>query len=209
MRNAKGPPAASAPPASGLRRITFVTGNAGKVRELSAALAGLAEAVQDRRGYPEIQHDELSGVTEAGAGYLMATGLAPPFLLEDSGLFVDALHGFPGVYSRHALDTIGIEGILRLLAHDPGARTAEFRSDLCYVDEDGAPHHFQGAVSGTLAPAPRGAGGFGFDPIFVPQEGDGRTFAEMTADEKNALSHRGRAVAGFRAFLVGAGAAHS
>lgn len=187
-------------------RLTFVTGNAGKVRELAALLTDLGvEVVQDRRGYPEIQHDDLSGVTEAGAGYLMATGLAPPFVLEDSGLFVDALDGFPGVFSRHALDTIGLDGIVRLLSRepDPEGRGAEFRSDLCYVDEEGAPHHFEGAVRGFLTDRARGEGGFGFDPLFVPEGGDGRTFAEMSADEKNALSHRGRAAAALRAYFAG------
>ena len=96
--------------------ITFVTGNAGKIEELRALMDPLGVAVvQHKGGYPEIQHDELAGVTEAGAGYLAAMGVQPPFLLEDSGLFVAALKGFPGVYSKHALETIGMQGVLDLL----------------------------------------------------------------------------------------------
>lgn len=182
--------------------ITFVTGNAGKLAEMRELLDPLGIAVvPDDRGYPEIQHDELSGVAEAGAGYLMATGLEPPFMLEDAGLFVSALNGFPGVYSRHALDTIGNQGILALLRDvELEARTAAFQANLCYVDEDGMPHHFDGAVKGHIAAQAAGEGGFGFDPIFIA-DGHERTFAELSADEKNAVSHRGRAAQKFVAWL--------
>lgn len=183
--------------------ITFVTGNEGKVAELRALLDPVGTAVvPDGRGYPEIQHHELRGVTEAGAGYLLATGLEPPFLLEDAGLFVSALNGFPGVYSRYALDTIGCRGVLDLLRDvEPEVRTAAFRADLCYVDPDGTPHHFEGTCRGRIADRPAGEGGFGFDPIFVP-EGDDRTLAQMAPDEKNAVSHRGRATRAFAAWLA-------
>ena len=182
--------------------ITFVTGNAGKLEELRALLDPLDIAVvPDGRGYPEIQHDELAGVTEAGAGYLAATGVEPPFLLEDSGLFISALKGFPGVYSRHALDTIGLQGILDLLRDvELEARTATFRSDLCYVDADGTPHHFDGRCKGRIAERTAGDGGFGFDPLFIPA-GEERTFAELPGEAKNDVSHRGAATRAFVAWL--------
>lgn len=182
--------------------ITFVTGNQGKVDEMRALLDPLGiTVVPDDRGYPEIQHEELAGVSEAGAGYLLATGVEAPFLLEDAGLFVAALKGFPGVYSSYALQTIGTQGILRLLRDtELENRSAAFRADLCYVDAAGAPHHFEGTVKGRIAEAAAGEGGFGFDPIFTP-EGETRTFAQLSSDEKNQISHRARAGRSFLAWL--------
>ncbi len=178
--------------------ITFVTGNPGKVEEMRAVLDPLGIAViQDSRGYPEIQHDELRGVAEAGAGYLLATGLEAPFLLEDAGLFVSALEGFPGVYSSYVFQTIGTGGILRLLEGvEKEVRTAAFRANLLYVDEQGIPHHFDGTVKGHIVDKASGDAGFGYDPIFVA-DGETRTFAELSAEEKNAISHRGQAARAF------------
>jgi XTP/dITP diphosphohydrolase len=180
-------------------RLTFVTGNKGKVAELAALAAphGI-EVVQDARGYPEVQASSLAQVTEAGADHLLRSGLEPPFLLEDSGLFVDSLRGFPGVYSRHALETIGIRGILRLL-DGPGPRGARFESDLLLV-EAGARHHFHGTCAGTIATEARGEGGFGYDPVFIPA-GEARTFAQMPMAEKARLGHRGKAVGLLLAYL--------
>ncbi len=182
-----------------IEAVTFVTGNAGKVAELRELLDPLGIAViPDDRGYPEIQHDTLRGVTEAGAGYLLATGLEPPFLLEDAGLFVDDLRDWPGVYSRHAFDALGCDGLLQLMQGRTN-RTASFLADLCFVDHHGDPHHFEGECRGTIANEVHGSGGFGYDPVFIPDDADGRTFAEMDAAQKTALSHRGQAV---RAFVL-------
>lgn len=186
-----------------MKRLTLVTGNAGKLAEVRAHLEPLGwEVVGDRRGYPEVQAATLAEVTAFGAGWLLAHGLAPPFALEDSGLFVDALRGFPGVQSRHALEHLGIEGLLRLVEGKDGRdRTARFRTDLLFVDAAGRHHHLAGECVGTLAAAPRGSGGFGYDPVFVPA-GHTRTFAEMTLAEKGALSHRGAALRGLAALLA-------
>lgn len=187
------------------RGLTFVTGNAGKVAELRALCAPLGiDVVQDDRGYPEVQASTLAEVCQAGADHLLAAGLRPPFVLEDSGLFVAALRGFPGVYSRHALDTIGCAGLLRLLVDvEHEVRTATFQTHLLYVDAAGGRHGFDGLCKGRIAPRAAGAGGFGFDPVFVPAApaGEGRTFAEMDTAAKNAVSHRGQAVRAFLAFL--------
>jgi XTP/dITP diphosphohydrolase len=190
---------ATAPPP---KRLTFVTGNAGKLAELRALLAPLGvEVVQDKRGYPEVQASTLREVAEAGARHLLASGLAPPFVLEDSGLFVSALKGFPGVYSRYALDTIGLPGLLQLMAPvELESRGAAFQACLLYVDPAGALHAFEGACAGRIADRAVGAGGFGFDPVFVPR-GHDRTFAEMAAGEKAALSHRGQAARRLVSFL--------
>lgn len=183
-------------------RLAFVTGNAGKFAELRDQLKprGIA-VVQDRRGYPEIQAGTLHEVAEAGARHLLATGLKPPFVLEDSGLFVAALRGWPGVYSRHALDTVGIPGLLKLMADvEAEMRTAAFQACLLYVDAGGHLHAFEGTCPGRIAERASGTGGFGFDPVFVPRGGS-RTFAELAAPEKAAASHRGQAVRAFLAFL--------
>jgi XTP/dITP diphosphohydrolase len=183
--------------------LVFVTGNAGKVAELSALLAPLGITVAaDGRGYPEVQAGQLREVTEAGARHLLATGLAPPFILEDSGLFVAALRGFPGVYSRNALDTIGVAGLLQLMAGvEPEMRSAAFQADLAYVDERGMIHHFEGACRGRIAERPQGSGGFGFDPVFVPDQHT-QTFAQMDGAQKGRLSHRGKAAASFTRHLM-------
>lgn len=187
-------------------RLTFATTNAGKVRELAALLAPAGiEVVQDSRGYVEVQADSLSDVTAAGADALLASGLRPPFVLEDSGLFADALRGFPGVYSRHALDTLGVAGLLRLMSDVPDPqRGASFRADLLLVDAAGTRHHFTGECRGRIAKQPAGTGGFGFDPIFIP-DGAAQTFAEGPSTVKDRLSHRGAAARALLRHLQAAG----
>ncbi len=206
------PPPEPAPrptePAARPQSITFVTGNAGKVAELQELLDPLGiSLVADDRGYPEIQHEQLAGVAQAGAGYLLATGLEPPFILEDSGLFVTALKGFPGVYSRHALDTIGCQGLLALLRDvELESRSAAFQANVCYVDPHGRPHHFSGTCRGRIAERTAGSGGFGFDPIFIPDDTPSgarpaQTFGEMEQAQKNQVSHRARAGQALAAWL--------
>ncbi len=187
----------------GKHTIRFVTGNPGKLREVQEHLAphGWVVVQADAR-YPEIQANSLEEVAAAGAQHLLEQGLEPPFLLEDAGLFVTALRGFPGVYSRHAQDTIGNAGILQLmLPVEEELRTAAFEACLTYVDEDRTIHHFTGRCVGRIVSNARGAGGFGFDPIFAPH-GSALTFAEMDGAAKSAVSHRGKAVAAFLAGVV-------
>ena len=163
------------------------------MRDLQHLLGPSFAVGQDRRGYPEIQASTLEEVARAGADQLLQSGLAPPFVLEDSGLFVDSLRGFPGVYSRHALDTIGLPGLLRLMAGFVGsARAAHFAACIAYVDSAREVHLFSGRCDGEIASASAGTGGFGFDPIFRPTGGE-RSFGMMSDDEKAAYSHRGKA----------------
>lgn len=181
--------------------LTFYTTNKGKATELARQVEPFGYAVsQDASGYPEVQADTLREVAEGGAAWLLARGAQPPFLLEDSGLFVAGLKGFPGVYSRHALETVGLDGLLRLL-QGASSRRAHFASCLLLVEPGGVLRFFEGRCDGAIALAPSGAGGFGFDPLFVPDGGDGRTFAAMAGPEKAALSHRGKAVAALLAHL--------
>jgi XTP/dITP diphosphohydrolase len=130
---------------------------------------------------------------------VVATGL--PSVADDTGLEVDALGGAPGVFSaRYAgEDVTYADNVAKLLAEleaqpdHGGARTARFRTVALISFPDGSELWADGSVEGTIAGAATGSGGFGYDPVFVPEGGDGRTFAEMTAAEKQAISHRGRA----------------
>jgi len=137
-----------------------------------------------------------------------ATGLAA--VADDSGLEVDALDGAPGVWSARyagedATDQDNVDKLLAALADrpDPTDRTARFQAVVVLRHPDGSELVASGTVEGHIAAAPRGPGGFGYDPVFVPNEGDGRTFGEMTQDEKHAISHRGRALRDLLAQLDG------
>jgi XTP/dITP diphosphohydrolase len=126
---------------------------------------------------------------------------------DDSGIEIDSLGGAPGVYSaRWADDGDWIPKALHLL-HEAGAvdhgRECRYVAAVAVVWPEGREVVVRGTVEGTVALAPRGTGGFGYDPIMVPLEGDGRTFAEMSDAEKHALSHRGRAFRQVAPYLVG------
>jgi XTP/dITP diphosphohydrolase len=130
---------------------------------------------------------------------MRATGTAA--VADDTGLEVDALGGAPGVYAaRYAgADATYADNVdkllreLRALGDGGGERRARFKSIAFVAFPDGAEVWAEGVLEGTIAAAPRGNNGFGYDPVFEPDGGDGRTFAEMTAAEKDAMSHRGRA----------------
>ena len=130
---------------------------------------------------------------------------------DDTGLEVDALDGAPGVHSaRYAGgDATYADNVAKLLAEldRVGAttaeqRTARFRTAVMVVRPDGSELAVEGSVEGVISPTPQGDGGFGYDPVFVPVEGDGRSFAEM-GDEKHAISHRGRAFRALAEALAG------
>ena len=205
--------------------VTFVTTNPGKIHEAREYLDSPVE--QLAFDYVEPQADDLTTVAAHGARTAYRhTG--DPVIVDDSGLTIDALDGFPGPYSSFVEEKLGIERVWQLVAGEDD-RSGAFRTVLAYCDGEsfeatpepvdterrgqdlGADDRasattddqvddgpipvklFEGVVPGTIV-APRGDGGFGFDPIF---EYDGTTFAEMDTDEKNAVSHRGRALAKF------------
>jgi XTP/dITP diphosphohydrolase len=182
----------------GPARLTLVTHNPGKVREFRAGLAGLSLDLHHLdRTYHELQADTLEEVASFGLQEL-AGEVKGNFCLEDSGLFVNALAGFPGVYSAYVYRTVGLGGILKLLkGHED--RRAHFASVVA-LSWRGETHLFRGESFGTVARAPRGTSGFGYDPIFIP-EGSKRTFAELSLPEKLAASHRGRALEKLAHFL--------
>ena len=122
-----------------------------------------------------------------------------PAVADDTGLEVDALAGLPGVRSARfagdsATDSENLSKLLEDMQHVPnGQRTARFRTVAVVVFPDGREVVAHGVVEGSIAEEPRGTGGFGYDSVFVPDEGGGSTFAEMQAEHKNLISHRGRA----------------
>lgn len=178
--------------------IQFITTNAGKFAEVSEQLLEAnVRVVHLDRGYPEIQTDRLEKVLKYAA-----TGLddevRDDYLIDDSGLFIEALGGFPGVYSAYVQKRLGNKGVLKLMAGEK-YRAAHFET--AFLLRRGSDHEvFHGECRGTIAEAERGRGGFGYDPIFIP-EGETRTFAEMSVAEKNRMSHRGRAVEALLAHL--------
>jgi XTP/dITP diphosphohydrolase len=127
-------------------------------------------------------------------------------LADDTGLEVDALGGAPGVYSaryagEHATYADNVDKLLDEMS-DATDRSARFATVAVARWPDGSEISARGEIAGRIAPAPRGAQGFGYDPVFVPDDGDGSTFAEMTPDEKHAVSHRGRAFRALAAALA-------
>ena len=180
--------------------IRFVTSNEGKVDEAREYLDDVERVDYD---YIEIQGDLATVAAEGAREAFEALGGVDPVLVDDAGLFVRALDGFPGPYSSYVEDTLGVDRVWRLCEAEDDRR-AHFRTVLAYAhrpedDGDVQVETFEGSVPGTIV-APRGDGGFGYDPIF---EHDGTTMAEMSTAEKNAVSHRGRALATFADWLAG------
>jgi XTP/dITP diphosphohydrolase len=181
------------------REFVLATANADKAREI-AAIVGPAVRLRPRPLWvPDVEETEdtlLGNARLKSRALAGATGMAA--IADDTGLEVDDLGGAPGVHSaRYAGETASyadnVAKLLAALARVDGRRRARFRTVAVASWPDGHEVVAEGAVDGTIASEPRGDGGFGYDPVFVPSEGDGRTFAEMTAWEKDSMSHRGRA----------------
>ncbi len=181
-------------------RAVVATRNQHKLRELDEVLDSLElVALPEEVELPaeEGQTFADNALAKARAAHL-ATGLAA--IADDSGIEARALGGRPGVRSARyagpqATDEQNLELLLRDLA-GAADRSAAYVCALAYIDEGGAEHLFEGRCQGELAREPRGSGGFGYDPAFVPDDigpGDARTMAELSPDEKHAISHRGRA----------------
>lgn len=138
----------------------------------------------------EVQSDRLEDIAVKSAMIIYAIS-GKPVLVEDAGLFIEALNGFPGPYSSYVYKTIGIKGVLKLL-NGVSNRRAYFKSASAIAFHKGV-LLATGIVYGQIALEPRGSKGFGFDPIFIP-EGAEKTFAEMSVEEKNSISHRAQSV---------------
>jgi len=177
-----------------MKTIYFVTSNKGKFSEIKEKLTPFnINVIQKNIGYPEIQSETLEDVVRFGIKHIQKQ-VNHAFIIEDAGLFVDILDGFPGVYSKYVYYTIGCEGVLKLLKNvESDKRTALFRSVYGLSEPNKNPLFFTGECHGKISMVEKGKGGFGYDPIFIPN-GEKKTFAEMSIQEKNSLSHRGNAI---------------
>lgn len=183
------------------RKLLVATHNAGKLDEIRAMMAphGIEVTSAGEMGLPEPVETEDSFIGNArikARSAVDATGL--PVLADDSGITVDGLDGAPGVYTADWAETPNGRDFMQAMSRTwreldergvPEPRTAQFRATLLLMWPDGHEEVFEGIAPGRIVWPPRGALGHGYDPIFIP-DGHDRTFAEMSADEKNAISHR-------------------
>ena len=189
----------------GGRRLVCASANPDKVSEINEILASCGVVLEPRPDtVPDV--DENAETLEGNArlkALAIANATGSASLADDTGLEVDALDGAPGVrsarYAGEPSDSVAnIAKLLRELelagAKTPQERRASFRTVVLVRWPDGSETIADGVVSGVIASELRGDGGFGYDPVFCPDDGDGRTFAEMNSSEKHAISHRGRAL---------------
>ena len=189
-------------------RIIFATGNKGKLREASEVLGPDYEIVSPASlGITEDIPETGSTLQENSlqkAKYLFErTGL--PCFADDTGLEVDALDGAPGIHTaRYAGpghdNNANMDKLLTELTHIDN-RTARFHTVVTLIPADGQPRFFEGFCEGAIARQKAGCGGFGYDPVFLPDAYPGRTLAEVSEEEKNAVSHRGNAIRAMAAWL--------
>jgi XTP/dITP diphosphohydrolase len=186
-------------------KLVLATRNAHKLREFEPLLAPheIVELPADVTLPPETADTFAGNAIEKARTAARATGL--PAIADDSGIEAAALGGAPGVRSaRYAgEDATDEQNLAKLLREAPAGSPLAYVCALAYVDPDsGAEHLVEGRCTGTLDPEPRGDGGFGYDPAFLPDDlADGRTMAELEQAEKDAISHRGRAARELRALL--------
>jgi len=179
--------------------VWFATSNDHKFQEASFILKELRIDLSriPTKGL-EVQSDDPSEVAAHAAAGAYRTSLKPLFV-EDTGLFIESLRGFPGTCASFAFQTLGLKGILKLM-EGISVRDAEFVSAVAYCDGSSEPHVFVGRLKGRMTLHPLGERGFGFDPVFVPAGARG-TLAQITFAEKCAISHRGSALRTFGEWL--------
>ena len=194
-------------------KIVIASHNQKKIEEMRRILeqAGLEIEILGTDQFPDLADVEETGSTFAANAMLKAhyvsgaTGL--PAVADDSGLCVDALNGMPGILSarwagKHGEDRANLELLLRQVAHIPRKRRgASFVCAVAYCEPGGREFIVEGSMNGEIIDSPRGENGFGYDPIFVPM-GHMVTSAELSSQEKDAISHRGHALKAFVKQLV-------
>ena len=187
--------------------VVVATGNPGKLVELRELLSGLDLTLRSLADLGLPSPEETGKTFEENAelkARAAATAAKTWALGDDSGLCVDALGGAPGLYSARYADTDESRRarLLRELSGVPAERRgAHFLCAAALCGPDGRIFRAEGRVDGAIATAPRGTNGFGYDPLFLPAESPGRTLAELPSEEKNGLSHRGRALLRLRPVL--------
>jgi XTP/dITP diphosphohydrolase len=197
--------------------LIFATANKHKLREMRELLPGLdLEALPEGMELPPEEGDSFAGIAlEKARAARAATGQAA--IGDDSGIEASGLGGRPGIHSARyggpdATDEENLDKLLREVAEAGDDRRAAYHCALALVDEDGGELVFEARCEGRLIESPRGEGGFGYDPAFVPDatgEDDKRTMSELSQAEKNAISHRGGAARLLAARLEGVGVAAS
>lgn len=183
-----------------MKRLVLATSNLGKAKEIQAALPEVL--VETLRDHPSLILPEETGATFAENAVLKAVHAAQvlglPALADDSGLVVDALSGAPGVHSARYAPGSDADRSAKLLVALHGvpdhARAARFVCALAWVVPGAPPVVVEGKVEGRIGHTPRGAGGFGYDPVFLVGPDHQRTMAELPVEEKNRVSHRGNAL---------------
>ncbi|MFX0079941.1 MAG: XTP/dITP diphosphatase [Candidatus Hermodarchaeota archaeon] len=183
-----------------LGTLLFVTGNKNKFAEAQNILKRVGITIEQYPTRPiEIQSNSLNEIARDSCRQALLEADQPLFV-EDAGMFINHFNGFPGPYSAYVLHTISNPGILKLMEGVKN-RTAVFRSVIAY----GAPKEeirlFEGRTDGTISRRIRGTH-WGFDPIFIPKEGDGSTYSEMSTEMKNRISHRAKSLAKFANWLL-------
>ncbi|RLI15668.1 MAG: non-canonical purine NTP pyrophosphatase, RdgB/HAM1 family [Candidatus Hecatellales archaeon] len=173
------------------REVFFATSNQGKFREVEALASQFGLKIRMVPLKPvEIQHENLAEIAKHAVRQVLRRLRAPVFV-EDAGLFIEALNGFPGPYSSYVYKTLGVQGILKLLEGNSNRR-AYFLSAIAFARPRMKVKVFLGRSDGVIGWKAKGESGFGFDPIFHP-EGVKQTFAEMGLENKNRYSHRAEA----------------
>jgi XTP/dITP diphosphohydrolase len=189
-----------------LKYLVFASGNVHKVEEVAAKLGGIVplKGLKDIGCVDDIPEtaETLEGNAQMKAQYVFRH-YGENCFADDTGLEVEALNGAPGVYSaRYAGPQKNPSDNIQKLLHELNSvanRRARFRTVICLI-VGGREYFFEGIINGTITTTPSGEGGFGYDPVFIP-EGESRTFAQMSLEEKNKVSHRGRAMAALKKFL--------
>ena len=191
------------------KTILFVTSNSGKLNEAKLALNPFGFTIKSfnfNEEFPEIEEIQSSELRRVAKHKLRrAVKIVEDssnrcgVMVEDAGFFINKFDGFPGVYSSYIHKTLGIEGIIKILTGVKN-RDASFQC-VIGIHLDGQEFFFEGACKGQVSEKALGRNGFGYDPIFIPNEGNGRTFAEMNSKEKQKFSHRGKAMNELRAYL--------
>lgn len=181
--------------------IILATNNKNKVREISQKLKPFnIKVISQEEAGCNIEVEETSKTLKGNAELKAETIykiLGKPVIADDSGLEIDALNGEPGVYSKryagpNATDKERIEKVLNLMKDvEDNKRTAKIKCDICYIDNEAQKHFFEGICNVKITKEPIGSNGFGYDPIIMYNN---RTFAQIPEEEKNKISHRGKAI---------------
>ncbi len=178
-------------------KLTIVTSNAHKAAEVAAFFSGDVEVTHVALDLPEHRSDDVGEIAREKAQYAYEQ-LKTPLMVDDTGLFIDALKGFPGPYAAFVLNTLGNAGILKLMDGVPD-RSARFTTAIAFADGAGGVHVFKGTIEGQITHATQGGDGFGYDPIFAVGE---KTLAELSLEVKSRISHRARALTAFHDWFM-------